>query len=769
MSNIGITIPKVDARAISLGSPVYVDDFPKLPGTLMVKVLRSPHAHARIRSIDATRARAIPGVVAVLTYEDAPDIRYSGNGCAYPESCPYDRKILDRVVRYVGDEVALVAAETEEAALRACKMIHVDYELLSPVFDPEESMTGKTAIHSESDLFVPAQANGYDPVHNQISCFQVDLGNAEAELASSDIVHSAVYETQAQAHAMMETLRCYTYLASDGRLTVIATTQAPYHMRRQVARSLGLPIGKVRVIKMRVGGGFGGKKVTITEPLAGLVTLRTGRPAILVLDRRENFSATTTRHAMKIRVTLGASRDGTLKAIKVDNISNTGAYGEEGPPVTAVVANNILPSYNRANAIWYRGRTIYTNLVSGAALRGYGATQGGFALECAMSELAEKLGMDPYALRIKNMARLGDAGGILHSEIKSCSLARCMEKGRQMIGWDEKYPCIHVSQDHVRAVGVALTTHRTSIPVADKATVTLRLEADGSYLLLTGAADLGTGSDTVLTQIAAEALSTAPDQICIRSGDTDYGTYDSGAFASSTTYVAGNAILSAAQKLRTMICRQGAAMLSCSAEEVSFDGSRVFVKCEPEKFVSIGQIGVKAEGGGCEQIITSATFVSKLAPLTFMSGFAEIDLDLRTGRIQLLKFVSVADCGRVLNPALARVQAEGGIMMGVGLALFEDVHYSKNGRLQTDSFLQYKIPCREDLPPDCLDVAFVESNEPSGPYGAKSIGEAAVHTVAPAIANALFNAAGIHIRSLPITPEKVLAAMRAEETASCLD
>ena len=767
MRNIGLKLPKIDARALSLGAPVYVDDFPKLPGTLFVKVLRSPHAHAKIRAIHTEKAERIPGVVAVLTYKDTPDIRYSGNGCSYPENAPFDRKILDQVVRYVGDEVALVAAETPEAAQKALKMIRVEYEMLPAVLDPEKSMTGETLIHAVEDLYVPVLAPGYDPAHNQISCFQVDIGDVDAELAASDVVHTAVYETQAQAHAMMETLRSYTYLAPDGRLTVVATTQAPYHMRRQVARSLGLPISKVRVIKMRVGGGFGGKKVTITDPLAGLVTLKTGRPAILVLDRKENFSTTTTRHAMKMRVTLGASRDGVLKAIKIDNVSNTGAYGEEGPPVTMVVANNILPSYNRANAIWYRGRTIYTNRVSGAALRGYGATQGGFALEAAISELAERLKMDPYTIRIKNMARLGDVGGILHSEIKSCALARCMEMGRQQIGWDQKYPRVRVSQDHVRAVGVALTTHRTSIPVADKATVTLRLEPDGSYLLLTGAADLGTGSDTVLTQIAAEALSTVPERICIRSGDTDYGTYDSGAFASSTTYVAGNAVLSAAKKLRPMICQLGATMLACPAEDVEFDGGRVFIRNDPEKFVTIEQIGTKAEHGGTEQIITSATFVSGLAPLTFMSGFAEIDLDLRTGKVELLKFVSVADCGRVINPTLARVQAEGGILMGIGLALFEEVHYGENGKLQTDSFMQYKIPCREDLPADCIEVSFAESEEPSGPYGAKSIGEASVHTVAPAIANALFNAAGIHMRQLPFTPEKILKAIQEESPDLC--
>lgn len=759
MKSIGKTLPKVDTRANALGAPVYVEDYRRLPGTLIVKVLRSPYAHARIRSINARIAQKVPGVVAVFTYEDAPDIRYSANGCTYPESCPYDRKILDRTLRYVGDEVALVAAETEAAARRALRLIRVEYEVLPALLNAEESSVSDVVIHDEDDIFVPAPANGYAPKRNQISCFQINLGNADKELAASEVVCSSVYETQAQAHAMMETLRSYTFFAPDGRLTVVASTQAPYHLRRQVARCVGMPIGRVRVIKMRVGGGFGGKKVAIADPLAAFVTVKTGRPALLILDRKENFTSTTTRHAMKMQVTLGADRDGTLRAIKIENMSNTGAYGEEGPPVTMVAANNILPSYNRAHAIYYNGRTIYTNMVPGGALRGYGATQGGFALESAINEMAEKLGISPYAFRLQNMPRLGDVGGVLHSEIKSCAIDRCMQRGREMIEWDKKYPCRKLSNGHIRAVGVALTTHRTSIPAADKATVTLRLEPDGSYLVLTGAADLGTGSDTVLTQIMAEAMQTSPERVCIRSGDTDYGTYDSGAFASSTTYVAGNAILRAAEELRKKICRQGAALLSCAEEDVAFDGG-VHVIGEPTRRVTIEVIGAKAEGAGTEEIISTATYVSGLAPLTFMSGFAEIDLDPETGKIKLLHYVSVADCGKVLNPALARVQVEGGVMMGIGMALYENVHYNSVGKLLTDSFMQYKIPCREDLAPGCIQVDFAESEEPSGPYGAKSIGEAALHAVAPAIGNALTNACGIHIRSLPFTAEKVLRAIQ---------
>lgn len=764
MRNVGVSLPKVDAKALALGAPVYVDDHPKLPGTLYVKAVRSPHAHAIIRSIDCSIAEKVPGVVAIFTYKDAPSCRFSACGGNYPESSPFDRKILDQKVRYIGDEVALVAAETEDAAAKAAKLVKVQYDILPAVFNAKDSYQGKVVIHDEDDLTVPAMPAGFDPQHNQISTFTINKGNIDEELARSAVIHTASYSTQAQAHAMMETLRAYTYLSPDGRITIIASHQAPYHLRRQVATALGLPIRKIRVIKQRVGGAFGGKKVAIVEPLAAFVTWKTGRPAYLAFTRQENFTATTSRHAMDMDITLGADADGHLRAIKLENFSNTGAYGEEGPAVTMVVANNILPSYNRADAIYYLGHTIYTNTVSGAALRGYGATQGGFVLECAMNELAEKLGMDPCDLRIKNMVRIGDAGGVLHSEVKSCALDQCIARGKEMIGWNEKYPRIVVSKDVVRAVGMAITTHRTSIPIADKATVTIRLEQDGSYLILAGESDLGTGSDTCITQIAAEALSTDTQHIVLQSGDTDYGTYDSGAFASSTTYVAGNAVVKAAEKIIPLIVSQGAAMLDCDVADAVFAGDRVHLRNQPQKFVTLKAIGEKGDGGGTDQILASATYISRQPPLTVMAGFAEIELNVKTGKLKLLRFASVADCGTVINPTLAKVQAEGGIMMGIGLALYEDAHTSDRGRLQTDSFMQYKIPSREDVPADCIELEMAQNSyEPSGPYGAKSIGEASVHVVAPAIAGAMQNAVGIHLRSLPFTPEKIWRAIHSKE------
>ena len=760
---VGVSYPKIDTKANVLGGAVYVDDYPKLPGTLYVKAVRSPYAQALIRSIDKKAAEKVPGVVAVFTYEDVPDIRYSANGGSYPEGQPYDRKILDRKVRYIGDEVALVAAETREAAEKASCLVKVQYEVLPAVFDARESGASGIVIHDENDLFAPVTPNKMDIAHNQINLYEVIKGDADREIAESEFVVSEHYSTQAQAHAMMETLRAYTFFADDGRLTVIATTQAPYHMRRQVARSLGLPVSQVHVIKKRVGGGFGGKKVAITEPLAAFVTLKTGRPASFVLTRQENFSTTTTRHAMDMDVTLGADGDGMLRGLRIDCTSNTGAYAEEGPVVTMVVANNILPSYNRTPGIYYAGRTFYTNIVSAAALRGYGATQGGFVLESAVNELCHKMGIDPCDFRLKNCVRVGDEGGILHSPVRSCALDECIRRGKELIDWDSKYPRQVISDTKVRAVGMAITTHRTSIPMADKATVTIRLEMDGTYLLLTGAADLGTGSDTILCQIAAEALQTDAGRIRIVSGDTDSGTYDAGAFASSTTYVAGNGVKKAAEEVICKIVELGAKMLGAEVDAVEFMGDGVRLRSDPSNFVSIEAIGTKADGPGTDVIIGSATFVSPGPPLTCSAGFVEIELDIETGKIEVIEFDLLADCGKVINPALARVQAEGGIMMGLGLALYEDVHYREDGKLQTDSFMQYKIPCREDINRMKLNVEFIETYEPSGPFGAKSIGEAIVHVAAPAIQGALINAAGIALRDLPFTPEKVWRAIRDKQ------
>lgn len=759
---IGTSLPKLDARAIVSGEPVYTDDIPLPPSALTVKILRSPHAHAKIREIECAAALKLPGVAAVFTYRDVPQIRYTSSGKSYPESSPYDRLLLEQEVRYVGDEVAIVAAETEEAALRALAMIHVVYEPLPALLDAAQAEHNEIVVHTEPGLIAPSHPPRFEPESNVISQFELHKGDIDRELGLALSTLDATYHTQQQAHCMMETLRASSYLDSSGRLVVIASTQVPFHARRQIARALGISVGKVRVIKPRVGGGFGGKTVVCVEPLVAFVTLRTGRPARLVYTRRETFEATSTRHAMQLRVRLGADADGHLRALRVDNINNTGAYGEDGAAVTMVAANNILPTYNRADAICYVGKTVYTHTAPAGALRGYGATQSAFAIECAINELAWKLGMDPIEFRLKNMARPGDAGGILHSEIKSCRLAQCIERGRTLIGWDEKYPCRQISPTKVRALGMSITTHRTSIPNVDKAAVTVRLEDDATFLVLSGAADIGTGADTILAQLAAQALNVPMERIAVQTGDTDSCPYDSGAYASSTTYVTGNAVLRACASVRKMICAAGARLLEVPADAVVFDGQTVAVAACLEQRISLQTIATKAQLGTPELIIASETYGSQLAPLPFAAGFAEIELDLETGKYDLTNFTMVIDCGKVINPALARVQAEGGAAMGIGLAMFEEVHYDASGRLLTNSFLQYKIPCRGDLSGP-IQIEFIESDEPSGPYGAKSLGEVVVHTPAPAIAHALFNAGRIRLRELPMTPEKVWQALRSND------
>lgn len=755
---INKSIPKLDSERIVTGQPIYTDDFPLPPGALTLKLLRCPYAHARILEINCEIAKKVPGVVAVYTYLDVPQRRYTRSGKSYPESSPYDHLLLDQTLRYVGDEVAIVAAETEAAAQKALPLIRVKYEVLTPLLDPCAAEDNPIRVHPEPGMIAPSMPPHFEPERNVISQFDVEVGDIEKELCEAQVHVDSVYSTQAQAHCMMETYRAASYYDENGRIVVISSTQVPYHARRQIAYSLGLSVGQVRVIKPRIGGGFGGKSMVVVEPFVAFVTMMTKRPARLIYTRRETFEASSTRHAMVMRVELGADPDGTLRALRLNNINNTGAYGEDGPAVTMVAANNILPTYNRASAIRYQGKTVYTNMVPGSALRGYGATQSAFAIESAMNELADRLGMDPVELRRINMARLGDRGGVLHSEIRSCALEECIRRGKEMIGWDGKYPSYRIGETRVRGLGMAITTHRTSIPNVDKADVCLRLEDDGTFLLLSGSADLGTGSDTVLAQIAAEALQVSLSRIVVRSGDTDSCPYDSGAYASCTTYVTGNAVLKACKSMRGIIMEAAAKMLGLDVQQLIYGGERIVAAFSPDRQVTLRQIATRSHLGATELIFASESYGSQLAPIPYAASFAEVEVDLETGCVNLEDLVMVVDCGTVINPSLARVQAEGGVSMAVGLALYEDVLYDSRGRLLTNSFMQYKLPCRKDLN-NRVRVEFAESYEPSGPYGAKSVGEIVVHATAPAIAHAVYNATGVRIRNLPITPEKIWSGL----------
>ena len=754
---IGKGIRKTDSEALLSGKPVYTDDLIFHKDVLTVKLLRSPHAFAKIKNINVDIAKKVPGIVDIYTYKDVPQTRYSECGESLPEASPYDRLILEDTVRYVGDEVAIIVAEDEKTAERAKKLIKVEYEVLEPILDPTKAEVSPR-IHEDDNIFSPFDF-GYDNKRNIVSTFNYGHGDVEEGFNDCEVIIERTYQTQAQSHCMMETLRAYSYLDERGRMTIISANQSVYHMRRQTAKAIGLPISKVRVIKPRIGGGFGGKNVAITEPFVAFATLKTGRPCKLVLSRKETFSATSVRHPISITLKIGSDKDGNIKAIHMMALNNTGAYGSNGPAVTMEVAQNVLPLYAKVPHIRYDGKTVYTNMVPSGPLRGYGATQGSFAMDSAINELAIELGMDPIELKLKNTIRKGAVGGIIPHSIKSLNIEKCIERGKELIGWDEKYPRKEVSANKVRAVGMATAIHSSGIPGIDVASVLMRLEEDGTYTLFTSSSDLGTGSDTILCQIAAHALSTDMDGVNIHVGDTLACPYDTGAYASCTTYMTGNAVVRAAEKLKEKIINKASKKLDTATINLVLEKDRVRHKEDESMFILLSTIGEEAVvGQDAEVLMADATYGSRETPRPFLAGFAEVEVDTFTGEVELINYVTVVDCGTVINPTLAKIQLEGGLTQGIGLALFEDVKYTKEGKLITDSFLQYNVPTKKDI--GNITVEFQSDYEPTGPFGAKSVAESAVHTPPPAIANAIYNAVGVYIRDLPITSEKVYKGMK---------
>ncbi|CVK21280.1 xanthine dehydrogenase family protein molybdopterin-binding subunit [Sporomusa sphaeroides] len=759
MKYVGKGLAKTDAIAISTGKPVYTEDLAPA-NALVVKILRSPHAFARITAIDTSKAKLVAGVECILTYKDVPQVRFTLAGQSYPEPSPYDRLILDPLVRYVGDEVAIIAAVDEKAANAAMKLIKVSYEIFEPVLDFEQAIDHTSVVHPESDLFCNFPI-GMDKERNICSSHTVAVGDVDEELKKCDIVIEETYYTQAQAHAMMETFRSFTYLDHAGRLVIVSSTQVPFHIRRHVARALELPASKVRVIKPRIGGGFGGKQTGSGDVFAALVSLTTGKPAMYIYSRTETFSATSSRHAMKLTVRLGADKDGFIRALDIENLSDTGAYGEHSSTTFSVCGEKTLPLYNKTRAVRYHGHAVYTNKMPAGALRGYGATQGTFALESAVNQLAARLSLDPAELRLKNLIKEGETCLIYQGKVlNSSALDRCIAKGKELIGWNEKYPRRELPDGKVRSVGMAVTMQGSGIAGIDTASIEIRLSDAGEYTLLTGSTDMGTGSDTVLAQIAAEVLQTSPDNIVVHAADTDVSPYDPGSYASSTAYVTGMAALQAAEDLKQQIIEQAAKLLTVTPAEIDFDG-QVLRTTDGSQSMTLAKLAeLQVLGAGKRQLVGNATCGSPISPPPFIAGFVEVEVDPATGVVELLDYVAVVDCGTVLNANLARIQVEGGIAQGIGMALYEDVRYSRRGKLQTNNFMQYKIPCRKDV--GKITVAFEASYEPTGPFGAKSIGEVVINTPPPAIAHAVYNAVGAKVTRLPITPERVFMGMKSQ-------
>lgn len=749
-------VRKKDSMQLLLGKPVYVEDIvPK--DALALKLLRSPHANAIVEEINVSVAKKVPGVVDIYTWEDVPKQRFAIAGQTYPEPSPYDRLILDRHVRFAGDVVAIIAAENEKAALKAMKLIKVKYKILEPVLDFHQAKDNEILVHPEEDWLAQVPVGG-DAKRNLVASEISGDGDVDVVLADCDEVLEHAYHMRSFNQAMMETFRTYTELDRYGRLHVISSTQIVFHVRRILSRALGIPKSKIRVEKPRIGGGFGAKQTAVSEVYPAFVTLKTGRPAQLIFTREESQIAGSPRHEMEVRVRLGADKDGHIRGLDLYTLSNSGAYGEHGPTTVGLSGHKSIPLYTGGlEAFRFGYDVVYTNTMAAGAYRGYGATQGIFALETSVNELAEKLGIDPTIIREKNMLREGMKMPAYYGETaNACALDKCMARCKELFHWDEKYPVRDMGNGKVRAAGVAMAMQGSCISNVDVGSATVKLADDGTFNLIIGAADMGTGCDTILAQMVAECMDCSVDDVAVFGADTDASPYDSGSYASSTTYITGKAVEMACAKLKTQLCGIAAGMLGCSTEEVVFENGRV-KQINTEKSVSLAEISVKDQVNNDIAAVATASHSSPVSPPPYMVGMVEIELDKDTGEVKILDYVAVVDCGITINPALARIQTEGGIVQGIGHTLFENITYDRNGRPIESSFLQYKVPTRLDM--GHLRVKFENSYEPTGPFGAKSIGEIVINTPAPAIAHAIYRATGVWHRELPITPEKILMSM----------
>ena len=759
MKVVNQPLRKKDAMQLVTGQPVYVDDVTPRD-CLCVKLLRSPHANAIVKSINTTAAMKVPGMEAIFTWEDVDQNgrRYTQAGQTYPEASPYDRLVIDRHVRFVGDVVAILAGADEKCVDKAMKLVKVEYEVLEPVLDFHTAKDNPVLVHPE-DNWESLAPVGADNKRNLCAHDECGNGDIDAVLADCDVVIDRVYHTQACQQAMMETFRTYCEIDTYGRLHIISSTQIVFHTRRIVANALHIPKSKVRVTKPRIGGGFGAKQTAVSAVYPAFVTWMTKKPSKIIFSRVESQIASSPRHEMEMHVRLGANKDGIVRGIDLHTLSNTGAYGEHGPTTVGLSGHKSIPLYGKAEAFRFTSDVVYTNHMSAGAYRGYGATQGLFAVESAVNELANILGMDPFKIREMNITHEGEIMPAYYGQLNtSCTLDRCLARVHDMIDWDNKYPCRDMGNGKVRAVGMGMAMQGSGITSMDVGSATLKVNDEGFYTLLIGAADMGTGCDTTLAQIAAEVLECPLDDITTLSADTDWSPYDSGSYASSTTYVTGKATEKCALELRGKICALGAKLLGCDKAQVSFDGREVRVE-EGEnagKTISLSDIATASMNGNSIELQATVTHSSEISPPPYMVGAAEIEVDTETGEVTLLDYAAAVDCGTPINPNLTRVQAEGGIAQGIGMTLTESVTYDDRGYPMENSLFQYKIPARVDI--GKIRVEFENSYEGEGPFGAKSIGEVVINTPLPAISDAIRNAVGKRFYELPITPEKIAMA-----------
>lgn len=739
-----------------LGKPVYTDDLtPK--DCLVVKLLRSPYANAIIKDINTAIAMKVPGIEAIYTYKDIDQHqkRFTCAGQTYPEPSPYDRLILDQHVRFIGDPVAIVAGETENCVDKAIKLIKAEYEVLEPVLDFTTALDNPILVHPE-DNWEALCPVGADNKRNLCAHDESSNGDVDKVLDDCDIIIDRTYHTKACQQSMMETFRTYCTIDTYGRLNVISSTQIVFHCRRIISHALGISPSLIRVTKPRIGGGFGAKQTSVSEIYPAFVTWRTKKPSKIIFSRYESLTASSPRHEMQMHVRLGATKDGIVKAIDLHTLSNTGAYGEHGPTTVGLSGHKSIPLYGKAEAFRFTSDVVYTNIMSAGAYRGYGATQGLFAVESAVNELADMLHMDPFDIRFKNIVKEGDVMPAYYNQVNtSCALDRCLTRVKEMIKWDEKYPVRMISDTKARYVGMGMAMQGSGISSVDVGSATLKLNDEGFFTMNIGAADMGTGCDTILSQIAAEVLECDTDDITVFGADTDISPYDSGSYASSTTYVTGKAVEKCALELKSRIEKLGAKLLKCDVDDVTYENK--LVRCDSTgETVSLADISTASMCGNDISLSVTYTHSSPISPPPYMVGAAEVEVDLLTGESKVIEYDACVDCGTPVNPNLARVQTEGGILQGIGMTMSENITYSDKGKLYENSFLQYKIPSRMDI--GHINVDFESSYEAAGPFGAKSIGEVVINTPLPAITDALSHAAGKRFYTLPITPEQIAMA-----------
>jgi len=781
---VGKSEEKVDGAKLVQGKPAFTSDF-EIRGLLHAKVLRSPVAHAVIKRIDTSKAKSLPGVAAVLTWKDIPRVVYSTAGQSDPIPGPLDSFSLDYKVRHVGDKVAFVAAETIEIAEKALELIEVEYEKLDAIIDPSDAMNeGAPIIHDEPEFVNFAESN---PARNLAAEIKIDIGDVEKGFKEADYIFEEDYSVPKVQQAHIEPHAAITYWDEDDRLVIRTSTQVPFHVRRMLAPVLNLPVKKIRVIKPRIGGGFGGKQEVLMEDVPAHLTIATGRPVSYVYTREEEFTAARSRHPMTIHLKTGVKEDGTITANAMYALSDTGAYGCHALTVTGNTGHKAMAiyvgdgEYRKNPNIRFYADIVYTNTPPSGAFRGYGVPQGTWAVERHLEFIANKLGLDPVAFRLKNAIRPGE----LHpfstawSEgrepqpeiIHTVGLEACVSQAKAMIGWDQKYA--NTSWREVpgkpylkKGIGMSLAMHGTAIPYLDMGGASIKLNDDGSFNLLIGATDLGTGSDTILAQMAAEILGTSIKEMIVYSSDTDFTPFDKGAYASSTTYISGGAVTRAAQKAAEMIKKRAAKMLAAESDIAVDDIELSDITLRDSaahyidgRVISLQDIALDSlHHQDQEQIMAVDSFVSKSSPPPFAAQFAEVTLDIETGNLTVDKLVMAVDAGMIVNPTTASGQIEGGMAQALGYAVCEEMTYEADGTPIEKDLVSYHI-FRSDEMPD-MKVIFVETFEPTHPFGVKALAEIPMDAVAPAVGNAIFNASGAHMTQIPATPIRIWEAIQ---------